>query len=168
MIVLGGLLVSLPTASHGIPEENSLKDRAGALWAILACIGYGAQFWIQGRFAVPRLGPVIPVWIYYLFSTLVLAVAATVRRPSLALSQVGAISVFGTGAVAVTGFISLSAGLATGRIAIVTVLSCLQSAITVGLACAFLGERLSKHQWMGVGAIAVGLGLLHLDSFPWA
>jgi drug/metabolite transporter (DMT)-like permease len=163
VIVLGCLLVSVPTPSHRILTESSSGDRAGALWATLACIGYGAQFWIQGRFAVPLLGPVIPVWIYYLFSTLVLAVAAAVRRPSLALSQVAGICVFGTGAVAVTGFLTLSAGLATGRIAIVTVLSCLQSAITVGLACAFLGERLSKHQWIGVGAIAVGLALLHLD-----
>ena len=55
-----------------------------------------------------------------------------------------------------------SAGLATGQVAIVTVLSSLQSAIAVGLACALLGEHLARHQWLGVAVIVAGLGLVRL------
>jgi uncharacterized membrane protein len=66
------------------------------------------------------------------------------------------------GAVAVLGFVVVSMGLATGRVAIVTVLSSLQTAVTVGLACVFLRERLARHQWVGVSAIVVGLGLVRL------
>ncbi len=160
IIVAGTLLVSAPARAPGAPDEGRVNNRLGAAWAIVACAGFGAQFWVQGRFAVPRLGAVIPVWTTYAFSTLALAVAAMVRRPSLALSLPEAISVFGTGAVAAGGFLVVSAGLATGHVAIVTVLSSLQSAVTVGLACAFLGERLARHQWIGVTAIVVGLGLV--------
>ncbi len=88
--------------------------------------------------------------------------AAAIRRPVLALSPRDAASVFGTGTVAVLGFVAVSAGLATGQVAIVTVLSSLQSAIAVGLACALLGERLARHQWLGVAVIAAGLGLVRL------
>ena len=66
------------------------------------------------------------------------------------------------GAVAVLGFVAVSAGLATGPVAIVTVLGSLQSAVAVGLACALLGEQLARHQWLGVAVIVVGLGLVRL------
>ncbi len=162
VIVVGGLLVSVPAPVPGARDGTGPNSRAGTIWAVLACAGYGVQFWIQGRFAVPRLGAVVPVWIYYTFSTLALAVAAAVRHPSLALSRRDAVSVFGTGAVAALGFLVVSLGLGTGQIAIVTVLSSLQSAVTVGLACAFLKERLARHQWLGVAAVVVGLGLVRL------
>ena len=149
-VVVGGLLVSIPARdASGARDGSSPDGRAGALWAIAACIGFGVQFWVQGRFAAPQLSAVVPVGIYYAFSTLALAVAAVIRRPPLALSPRDAASVLGTGAVAVLGFVAVSAGLATGQVAIVTVLSSLQSAITVGLACALLGEQLARHQWLG-------------------
>ena len=85
-----------------------------------------------------------------------------IRRPALALSSRDAASVLGTGAVAVLGFVAVSAGLATGQVAIVTVLSSLQSAIAVSLACALLGEQLARHQWLGVAVIVAGLGLVRL------
>ena len=162
-IVVGGLLVSIPTwDASGVRDGGSPDGRAGALWAMAACIGYGVQFWVQGRFAAPHLGAVVPVGIYYAFSTLALALAAVIRRPALALSSRDAASVLGTGAVAVLGFVAVSAGLATGQVAVVTVLGSLQSAIAVGLACALLGEQLARHQWLGVAVIVAGLGLVRL------
>lgn len=91
-----------------------------------------------------------------------LALAAAIRRPALALSPRDAASVLGTGAVAVLGFVAVSAGLATGQVAVVTVLGSLQSAIAVGLACALLGEQLARHQyqWLGVAVIVAGLALV--------
>ena len=66
------------------------------------------------------------------------------------------------GAVAVLGFVAVSAGLATGQVAIVAVLGSLQSAVAVGLACALLGEQLARHQWLGVAVVVAGLGLVRL------
>lgn len=90
------------------------------------------------------------------------ALAAAIRRPPLALSPRDAASVLGTGAVAVLGFVAVSAGLATGQVAVVTVLGSLQGAIAVGLACALLGEQLARHQWLGVAVIVAGLALVRL------
>ncbi len=162
LVMVGSVLVCLPTratVAGGDPQPRG--DRAGLAYAVTACIGFGVQFWIQGRFATPGLGAFIPVWLYYAISTLILAAAALVLRPSLALSRLDAGAVLGTGAVAVVGYLAVSAGLATGQVAVVTVLSSLQSAITVGLACLFLGERLALRQWLGVAIVAGGLGLLH-------
>ena len=162
-VVAGGVLVSIPARDASRARDGGSPDgRAGALWAMAACIGYGVQFWVQGRFAAPQLGAVVPAGIYYAFSTLALAVAAAIRRPALALSSRDAASILGTGAVAALGFVAVSAGLATGQVAIVTVLSSLQSAIAVGLACALLGEQLARHQWLGVAVIVAGRGLVRL------
>ena len=81
-VVVGGVLVSVPARdASGMRDGNSPDGRAGALWAMAACIGFGVQFWVQGRFAAPHLGVVVPVGIYYAFSTLVLDLAA-VRDPA--------------------------------------------------------------------------------------
>ncbi len=161
-LMVGSVLVCLPArAPVAGRDPQSLGDRAGIAYAVTACIGFGVQFWIQGRFATPSLGAIVPVWLYYAISTLVLAAAALILRPSLALSPPDAGAMLGTGAIAVVGYLAVSAGLATGQVAIVTVLSSLQSAITVGLACLFLDERLALHQWLGVAIVAGGLGLIH-------
>ncbi|HEX4766193.1 MAG TPA: DMT family transporter [Lichenihabitans sp.] len=161
LVMAGSVLVCLPPrATEAGHDPHSVGDRAGLAYAIVACVGFGVQFWIQGRFATPGLGAVVPVWLYYAISTVLLAAAALVLRPSLALSRPDAGAVLGTGAIAVFGYLAVSAGLATGQVAIVTVLSSLQSAITVGLACLFLGERLAVHQWLGVAIVAGGLALI--------
>ena len=53
-----------------------------------------------------------------------------------------------------------SIGLGTGNVAVVTVLSSLQSTVAVALASVFLRERLTAHQWIGVALVALGLGLV--------
>ncbi len=134
--------------------------RTGLFWAGAACLCFGLQFWIQGRFAVPGLGAVLPVGIYYLVATLTLGAAAVVRRPPLALSGANARTVLMTGMVAVAGYVVFSIGLGTGNVAVVTVLSSLQSTVAVALASVFLRERLTVHQWIGVALVALGLGLV--------
>jgi uncharacterized membrane protein len=148
-VIAGGMLVSAP-ASRAHPERSAQSggDLAGVLWALLCCIGYGVQFWLFGRYAVPRLGALIPVGMYYLLTTLVLGLGALIAR-------------CGTGALALAGFGTLSAGLATGNVALVTALGSLQSAFSAGLAVVLLGERLARHQWLGVIAIVTGLALVH-------
>lgn len=138
------------------------KRRSGAKWALLASLAYGVQFWLQGRYAVPALGGVLPVWIYYLTSTTLLLIAVPIRRQPLALPATGAMWVIGTGVVAVSGFLAVAIGLTTGQVAVVTVLASLQSGVTVLLACVHHRERLAVHQWLGLGVTLAGLAAVHL------
>jgi len=161
-IVIGALLVSVPSATQPPAAQTLEPHTLGVGWATLACIGYGLSFWIQGRYVNPELGPLLPVALYYLISTIFLISATSVLRPALALSWSQARLVFGVGLAAITGFYSLSVGLGTGHVAIVTAVGSLQSAITVALAAFFLGERLAAHHWIGVAAIVIGLSLIRL------
>jgi drug/metabolite transporter (DMT)-like permease len=161
-IVVGALLVSVPSATQPPATETLEPHTLGVGWATLACIGYGLSFWIQGRYVNPELGPLLPVALYYLISTIFLISATSVLRPALALSWSQARLVFGVSLAAIAGFYSLSVGLGTGHIAIVTTVGSLQSAVTVALAAFFLDERLAAHHWIGVAAIIIGLGLIRL------
>ena len=158
--VAGTVLVAARPDRETARNEGRAGDRSGLISAGVACLCFGVQFWIQGRFAVPGLGAIVPVGVYYVAATLTLAAAALVRRPCLALSPSDALTVFGTGMVAVLGFAVISAGLATGKIALVTVLSSLQSAVSVGLACLFFRERLSPYGWLGVLLVTSGLAMV--------
>jgi drug/metabolite transporter (DMT)-like permease len=63
--------------------------------------------------------------------------------------------------LAVGGFVTLTAGLATGQVAIVVVLSSLTSAITVLIARIFGAARVALHQWAAITVIVLGLILIH-------
>lgn len=159
LIVGGSVLVCRPARAEGSGEAGPRE--AGLGWALLSCLCFGLQFYIQGRFAAPELGAAIPVWIYYVLSTVMLGGVALWRKPPMRLPATDAAAVFGTGAIAVLGFVVLSAGLATGEIALVGVLGSTQSAVTVALACLFLGERLARHQWIGLATLIAGLALVN-------
>lgn len=156
LVVLGSALLS---AQRRTGED---KRELGVKWALIASLAYGVQFWLQGRFAIPHLGGVLPVWIYYLVSTTLLLIAVPIRRQSLAIPIKGAMWVTGTGVIAVSGFLAVAIGLTTGQIAIVTVLASLQSGVTVLLACAHHRERLGLHQWAGLAMTLIGLAGVHL------
>jgi uncharacterized membrane protein len=61
------------------------------------------------------------------------------------------------GLLSIAGFLALTMGLGTGRIAVVVVLSSLTSAITVVLARLFNHTRLGWHQWLAIAMIICGL-----------
>lgn len=157
---LGTALVAARSDPAETEGGSAGGRRSGLVWAAIACLCFGVQFWMQGRFAAPTLGAIIPVWLYYAFATVALGVAALVRRPCLALSRPEARMVFGTGAVGVGGFLALSAGLATGHAAVVSVLTSLQSTVAVALAFWLLKERLAPHRWLGMLLVAFGLGMI--------
>jgi drug/metabolite transporter (DMT)-like permease len=159
LAVLGVVLVSVP--------PRTATERPGASGfgaALVACVGYGLQFWLQGRYAVPALGPLVPVWLYYMFSTASLAAWAARQRTALRLRPAELLLVVVTGIVAVGGYVVVSAGLATGQIAVVTVLTSLQSAVTIGAAWLLWRERLAPHQWLGAAAVIGGLVLLRAGA----
>jgi drug/metabolite transporter (DMT)-like permease len=158
LVISGVLLVSIQTRNSDAGAKTT-----GALWGAFCAITYGLQFWIQGRFAVPSLGSVWPVWIYYLISAAMLAVVVLARRQSMTLSRSGVATIAMTGSVAVSGFLALSAGLATGQLALVSVLASLQTVVTVCLAGIYHRERLTPRQWAGLAVTLGGLAAIHLS-----
>ena len=156
MVAIGAFLVGARTGSPAATPEAS-----GAPWGLAAAIGYGVQFWIQGRYAVPQLGSIVPVWIYYAISATLLLVAAPLRQQSIVIPISGLKIAIMTGSVGVGGFLALSLGFATGHIAIVATLASLQSAITVCLACIYHRERLGLLPALGIPIIIAGLVALH-------
>jgi drug/metabolite transporter (DMT)-like permease len=59
-----------------------------------------------------------------------------------------------------TANLAYNLGISTALTSVVSVLSSLFSAVTVLLAAIFLGERLARWQWAGVGAILLGIALV--------
>jgi drug/metabolite transporter (DMT)-like permease len=158
LTIVGACLVAIPRRS----SEDAHPAHIGLGWAIAAAFAYGIGFWLQGTFAVPVLGPTLPVWTAYTTGVTVLALVGLVRRLSFAwperatMGPVIASSAFGLG-----GYLSLALGLATGRVAIVIVLSSLTSAVTVILARSFSDARLALHQWFAIALIVGGLAIAH-------
>ncbi len=160
VVLAGAVIVSLA------PRPPTERHQASGLgWAIGAALFYGLGFWIQGAFAVPRLGATTTLWLYYLFGTATLASVAIARRTNLRPPNVKALaSAMGIGILSASGYIALLAGFKTGHIAIVTVLSGLASAVTVLLCRFILKEHVGASQWSGIGILLLGLAGLKLKS----
>jgi uncharacterized membrane protein len=62
-----------------------------------------------------------------------------------------------SGVLSILGFLALSIGVGTGRVAVVMVLSSPTSAFTVVLARLFNDTRLGLHQWFATVLITAGL-----------
>jgi drug/metabolite transporter (DMT)-like permease len=156
LITLGCLLAAGRDARSREPGAES-----GALPAAGAALLFGGAYWLQGRFVIPALGTLVPVWSYYVLGTVSMPLAAWVygiplRRPSP--STLGWIAA--TTVLAVAGYLALTAGLATSFPVIVPVLSAFSSAITVLLGQVILRERGTVWSWLGLAAVTAGLILL--------
>jgi drug/metabolite transporter (DMT)-like permease len=117
---------------------------AAFVWALLSAVSFGVGFWVQGRFAVPRLGAFLPVWLYYAAG--VPTMLLVLGRRSLPLPLRGDWPVLaGIGLSGAGAYIAFCAGLQTGALAVVAVLH----------------ERLAAHQWPSVAVILLGLMLLN-------
>ena len=158
----GAILCARPAKIPPDPQVASGAGLSPVLWAATSALAYGALFWLQGRFATPALGAIVPVWVYYALSFLLFLVARLRFRLALALPKGAArILVPVTAAAALSGYVALSIGFANGEVAIVTVISSFQSGVTVLLARLILKERLGMHQIAGVAAVMAGLMLVH-------
>jgi len=153
--------IALISAGHRPTHAGAAAGRSIGLGA-LAALGFGIGFWLQGRWAVPALGPLVPVWVYYLLGMAILlavarALGQTLNRPLHGFRlRLAASTTLG-----LLGYVALTLGLRTGQIATVAVLSSLASGITTLLARIFLGERLAPWQWTGVVGILIGIGLIN-------
>ncbi|HKM62394.1 MAG TPA: DMT family transporter [Acidisphaera sp.] len=153
--VAGVALMAVPPRG----AQHAGRTHSGLGWALAASLGYGFGFWLQGALAVPSLGAVLPVWLYYVSGvpTLLLLFG----RGSLTLPPAGTRAILtGIGVLGVVAYVAFSAGLATGAVAVVTVLSSLASGVAVLIARVALDEKVAPHQWGGLVVILGGLACL--------
>jgi drug/metabolite transporter (DMT)-like permease len=161
LAVAGGVAAAVPSAQS---KKDAAKGPTGALLAAAAAVLYGGGFWVQGRFSVPALGPLVPIWSYYLLgSVTILAVALSARRSIRPPTLEEAPALYATAILAAAGYGALVLGQATGQVAIVTALSSSASAVTVLLARVFLRQSVALHGWLGLSAVIAGLAILHLN-----
>lgn len=159
---------SAEDANHleGVVAHSPSGDRPGKWpkgvgWAIVAALGFGILFWMLGIRVVPRVGSTAAVWMIRLTSFSVVGLLARPLRQSLKLPTGGSWWILLMMAVLDTGaFVANNFGDTTEQVAVVSVLVSLYGAVTVGLAAAFLRERLTRWQWPGIVLVFVGIALI--------
>lgn len=156
--LLGVALASIPPNGKTTTYQGKLPP--GVALALFAAITYGSSFWILGRFVIPEIGGVLPIWFARLISPLLLLGFAWATRRNLSVPERSWGMAMAIGALATVATVSVAVGSTLGPVAVVTVLGSLSAAITVLLALVFLRERLVGHQWVGVVAALVGILLL--------
>ena len=163
--VLGATMASIPTRPGREAPAGSGANGAGL--AAVAALLYGAGFFIQARYTVPRLGHLIPVWLYYGLGVTLLGGLGTVLRKDLSPPRLRHLPVvLGTGLAASSAFVALSVAVTGGDVAVPTVLASLASVVTVVLARVLVKERVALHQWAGMAAVIAGLMLLRVAPLP--
>ncbi len=163
LCVAGASLAGMAKSTGGQAEAP-----ASTGFALLSELMFGLGFWLQGAFAVQRLGVASALWVYYLTAVAILSLLLAWRRslsapPASLVALLLSISLF-----SLLGFLSLALGAATAQVAIVTVLSSLASAVTVLLGFVIRHERPSAAQWLGIAAILVGVVLLKVTPAAFA
>lgn len=166
-LLIGVTLAAIPVASavsqlpsDGQPRKLDRWSRGVGL-ALVAAVGYGIATWMLGAWVTPELGSIAPVWLIRLVTPCLLVAGAGPFRQTLKVPHrkvwwcIG-----GVGLLDTVGALAAVRGLATGQVALVSVLISLFSAVTVLLAGLFLRERLQGSQWLGVGLIFVGIVLV--------
>ena len=162
-IALTVLGIALAAMRRRGTQRETPHGTAGIGWAILAAFGYGAALWLQGRFVMPHLGPVAPLWIGSLCSLAVTLTITQIRRHRLTPPPLRLLPfTWGYGTLTAFAYLSMAFGLMTGKVAIVAVLSSLCSTITALMGFLLLKERLAPLQWIGVALILLGVLLINL------
>jgi drug/metabolite transporter (DMT)-like permease len=164
-VLVGAICVA---TVFGQSVEKGQKGSRGGLsrgvgWAIVAALGFGTAFWMLGFHVVPVLGGIVPTWLTHLIAPCLLTCCAPLMRQSIRLPRgrvwwyLGVISVLDASA-----FVAYSFGLTLAKVAVVSVLGSLYSAVTVILAWIFIRERLQWSQWLGIGVVFAGIVLVNI------
>jgi drug/metabolite transporter (DMT)-like permease len=135
----------------------------GAAFAIVAATGYGIMFWWLGFHVVPLVGSAVSVWVIRAttFIALLLVGLPTSRALPLPRGNVWWLLLV-TGLTDTSAFVANNTGLASGHVAVVSVLASLYGAVTVLLSWIFLRERIDRSQWFGILLIFAGIVLVSL------
>lgn len=144
-------------ATGGVKEERN----RGVMWACTAALGFGVLFWLLGVRVVPCVGSVPAVWMIRLTSmVLTAAFIAVARRPMDPPRGRSSAWILSMGILDTSAFVLNNTGMRIEQVSVVSVLASLYGAVTVGLAAAFLRERVSRWQLAGIVAIFAGVFLI--------
>jgi drug/metabolite transporter (DMT)-like permease len=165
LIIVGAALVA---RGEKIPNDANLDEKGhpgrrmlGVGWALFSAVGFGVMFWLLGIRVVPLLGSAPSVWLIRLASVVMTTAVAVILRQPLALPQAGANRwILGVGILDTSAYVLNNYGMQHEQVSVVSVLASLYGAVTVGFASIFLGERVSRTQWMGVVSIFAGIFLI--------
>ena len=168
LFTLGGIVVVTAQTRDARPKLPGQGRRVGQgiEYALVAFTAYGVLYFAL-KPVVDGLGPYVPVLIMRVVLFLVLAPVVLLRssRPkSNGVTRGLAVFVLVIAASDIFAGISYNLGVLGGQVSVVSTISGLYSVITVVLARAFLKERLTAHQGIGVIALLIGVGLLGFAS----
>jgi drug/metabolite transporter (DMT)-like permease len=158
-VALAIIAVALLSRQTAGARESVPVNRARVFgYAFLAGLGFGAFFVLLDR-TTDGAG----MWplVASRSTTLVLSVAiALVLRRSLAIRSGARLATLGTGVLDMTANALFLVANREGLLALVAVIVSLYPASTIALAQAFLGERLERHQVVGVAIAALAVILI--------
>ena len=161
LCTLGVLLVT----STGNVQGQPRMPRTALYLALLASLCFGIGLWLQGLFALPRLGSLPTLWLFYVLSVVGLLILLLPQARSLFMPSAHAWAILAViSMLSLAGWVALALGAMTGAVAVVTVLSTLSGGVTALLGVLLRGERLNRWQGLGVAAILAGVVLLRLDQ----
>jgi drug/metabolite transporter (DMT)-like permease len=170
MVRIAGIICTLVgvvivAGGEKTPDENDAeavrRSGRGIGLAMFSAVGFAVLFWLLGIRVIPRVGAVQTVWMIRLTSTLLTAAAIFISRQPVRLPR-GEVRwmALSMGALDTGAFVLSNLGMKMEQVAVITVLSSLYGAVTVGLAAIFLKEHVSRWQWMGIVTIFVGIFLI--------
>lgn len=136
------------------------KKHSGVGWAVAAAVSFSFLFWILGIRVVPQTGSAPGVWLIRLTSAVLTAVVLLAMKRSVALPAKNMSWVLGAGILDTTAFVLSNYGMRLEQVSVVSVLTSLYGAVTVGLAATILREKISRTQWLGIAAIFAGILLI--------
>jgi drug/metabolite transporter (DMT)-like permease len=151
-------------ALRGHREGSPHRDTGnrGIGWALLSAIGFGVLFWLLGTRVVPAVGTGATVWMIRLTSSIFTAGVIFAGKQPIVLPRQPwtAALLLAMGVLDTSAFILNNRGMQLEQVSVVSVLASLYGAFTVLLAATFLGERLTRWQWLGIAAIFAGIALI--------
>jgi drug/metabolite transporter (DMT)-like permease len=161
VLVLAGVVAVARCESAPVEPAPSMAS-SGVGWAMLSSVGFGILFWLLGTRVVPSVGFAATVWMIRLTSSLLTAVVILAIRQPIGLPRSASVSglLLSMGFLDTAAFVLNNWGMQLEQISVVSVLASLYGAVTVLLAAAFLHERLARWQWIGIGSIFTGIGLI--------
>ncbi|UZJ60873.1 DMT family transporter [Pseudomonas sp. KU26590] len=163
LIALCMLGVVLSSITSGEDSTAKKHNREAIVYALGAALLYGSSFWMQGRYALPALGPVTMLWLGYLVGLAVLSPMILRMKDALKLPPARAgVTLVAASLLNLGGFSAFSYGAMVGSISVVTVISTLSGGIAAVLGFLFFKERLSAIQVCGVGLVLIGAVALHV------
>ncbi|WP_455886991.1 EamA family transporter [Pseudomonas rustica] len=164
---LGIAICAFGVMAVGLGHSNStsrLNRREGQaiVFALLAAGFYGVSFWVQGKYALPAVGPVNMLWLNYCVGAIFLLLTVRSFRVYTNLTLKDVVALGGASLFNLGGFAAFAFGALEGSVAIVTVISTLSGGVAAMLGYVFYKERLISRQLLGVCLVLLGALVLHL------